>query len=175
MKNNAFLILFVFLSFITAIAAPPVEDGKAIFTTRCASCHNVNKALTGPALAGIHERRSMDWIVNFIHSSQTMVKTGDKDAVAVFEKFNKFPMPDHPDLTEENIKSVVEYIKTEAKTTEEKAPFAKPGKIRPNYTPLSINDYGFFLTFIALVFVLIAGLVALVKVKALQREQRGEV
>jgi len=94
------------------MAAPPIAEGKAIFSTRCAGCHNVNKVVTGPALAGVDQRHSIDWIINFVHSSQTVIKGGDEKAVALFEKFNKIPMPDHPDLTAGNIKSIVEYIKS---------------------------------------------------------------
>ena len=61
-------------------AAPPVEEGKSIFQARCAACHNINKTMTGPALAGVDQRRSLDWIINFVHSSQTVIKNGDKDA-----------------------------------------------------------------------------------------------
>jgi cytochrome c2 len=93
MKTRLFLLTFFTAIVVSANATPPVEDGKTIFTARCAACHNVNKQLTGPALAGVHERRSIDWIIKFVHSSQTMVKSGDKDAVALFEKFNKIPMP----------------------------------------------------------------------------------
>lgn len=162
------LLLIAALAFQVAGANPPVEEGKTIFTARCASCHNVNKQLTGPALAGVDERRSMDWIINFVKSSQTLVKSGDKDAVALFEKFNKIPMPDHTDLTDAHIQSIVEYIKAESATTEV-APFAKPSKLRPNYLPLTISNYGFFLTFLGAVALMIIGLVIAVHVKSLQR------
>src|SRR6476660_4483018 len=108
------LILFTLLLSATALAAPPAEEGRAIFTARCAACHNVNKVLTGPALAGVDTRHSIDWIVNFVHSSHTVIKSGDPAAVALFNKFNHIQMPDHPDLNAAQIKNVVEYIKTEA-------------------------------------------------------------
>ena len=172
-----FFLLFLLISPVSLLqATPPSEEGKAIFTTRCASCHNVNKILTGPALAGVHERHSIDWIINFVHSSQTMVKKGDKAAVALFEKFNKFPMPDHPDLTTDNIKNIVDYIKTEAKINNGKAPFARPSELRPNYTPISITNYSFFIGFLGLVLVLILVMLFAVEVSAFKRkEKEGQV
>jgi cytochrome c551/c552 len=151
---------------------PAPAEGKAIFSTRCASCHNVNKVLTGPALAGVNERRSIDWIISFVHSSQTMVKKGDKDAVALFEKFNKIPMPDHPDLTDQDIKSIVSFIKSESKTgSEEKAPFARPTTKRPNYLPLSVtNDFWPLIGILGSVLLLIGTLLLAVKVSTMQRE-----
>jgi mono/diheme cytochrome c family protein len=108
---------FLFFALITSLllqAAPPVEEGRTIFTSRCAGCHNVNKQVLGPALAGIDERRSMDWIVSFVQSSQSLIKSGDKDAVALFKQFNNIPMPDHKDLTADQIKNVVSFIQAEA-------------------------------------------------------------
>jgi cytochrome c551/c552 len=119
MKSNVLLLLFL-LTVSLMYAAPPVEEGKAIFTSRCAGCHNIKKQVLGPALAGVDERRSIDWIVNFVHSSQTMIQKGDKDAVALFKQFNNIPMPDHKDLSDDNIKSVVAYIKSEATVADKK-------------------------------------------------------
>src|SRR5215213_6546277 len=102
------LLFFALLTTIVLHAAPPAEEGKTIFTSRCAGCHNVNKQVVGPALAGVNQRRSLDWIINFVHSSQTVIQKGDKDAVALFKQFNNIPMPDHKDLSEGQIKNLVE-------------------------------------------------------------------
>jgi cytochrome c551/c552 len=160
MKTSLLLTAFFLFGILSSFAAPPLEEGRVIFTSRCAGCHNVNKMVTGPALAGVHERRSMDWIVKFVQSSQSLVKAGDKDAVALFEKFNKIPMPDHADLSPEKIKSIVDFIKAESKPVEtSEAPFAKPYKLRPAFTPLSIQkDYGVFISFFAGIALLIAAL-----------------
>jgi mono/diheme cytochrome c family protein len=175
MRSKLFLFTFLLLSAATVLAATPVEEGKNIFSSRCASCHNVNKVLTGPALAGVHERRSMDWIISFVKSSQTLVKSGDEAAVELFNKFNKIPMPDHPDLTDANITSIVEYIKSEGSTATTTAPFARPSKLRPAYTPLSISNYGFFIGYLAVVGLLIMTLLLAVQLKQYERKTRGEV
>lgn len=39
-------------------------DGKALFSQNCASCHAVNKQLTGPALAGVLDRVSDRKLLN---------------------------------------------------------------------------------------------------------------
>lgn len=175
MKMKHLLLTLVFFCGLHAFAAPPLEEGKVIFSSRCAGCHNVNKVLAGPALAGVHERRSIDWIVKFVHSSQTLIKSGDKDAVALFEKFNKIPMPDHKDLSPDNIKSIVEYIKSESKTNaSDAAPFKRPGKLRPAYTPLSVANYGFFIVYLSVIAILIAGLLLAVKIKDIERNMSSE-
>lgn len=158
MKIKKFLLMLMMVFSVHQIvtAAPPGDEGKTIFTARCAACHNVNKQVTGPALAGIDEKRSIDWIINFVHSSQAMVSKGDTAALAVYNKFNKIPMPDHQDLSETDIKNIVQYIKAETKTGTEKTAVVKSGKQHPAYLPLTIkNDYYFLLGFLAVVAVLI--------------------
>ena len=167
------LILILFISSV-ARALPVVDEGKAIFTARCAACHNVNKIVTGPALAGVEERRSVDWIISFVHSSQTLVKSGDPTAVELFNKFNNIPMPDHPDLTPDNIKNILAYIKSETKTGTDAAPFAKPAKLQPAYVPLTINNYGFFLSYFGLVAVLVLVLLMAVRTKEYERSRQKD-
>lgn len=170
MKTKLFTTLIIILASISAFAAPPEQQGKSLFTSRCAACHAINKDLTGPALAGVDERRSIDWIVKFVQSSQSLVQAGDKDAVAVFTKFNKIPMPAHPDLTAEDIKGIVGYIKSEAAPSgAEKAPFAKPLKLRPAYTPLTFANATFFVGYFAVVALLVVALLFAVQIKEYER------
>lgn len=171
MKSRYFIAAALVLVQLSSFAGSPTEP-KIIFTTRCASCHNINKVLTGPALAGVDQRRTIGWIIQFVHSSQTVIRSGDAYAGALFEKFNRVTMPDHPDLTADDIKGIVEYIKSESKTqVEEKAPFSTPGKLRPDYHPLSITgNYGFFVCYLLFVAVLIGAMLFAVNVKSMQRK-----
>jgi cytochrome c551/c552 len=160
------MVLFVF-------SIPPVEEGKAIFISRCASCHNVNKIVLGPALRGVAERHSEEWIINFVQSSQTVIKGRDKTAIDLYEKFNKVPMPDHADLTAANIKNILAYIKEESQAVSAPSAF-RPEKQRPSYTPIAISDYSFFAEFFGVVILLASALLVLVQVKEIQRKQRGD-
>jgi len=163
------LTLF-FSAFVFSI--PPTDEGKMLFTSKCASCHNVNKIVVGPALAGVTERRTEDWIVHFVHSSQTVIKGGDQTAIALYEKFNKVPMPDHLDLSAESIKGILAYIKAETKAPA-KDPSFRPDRIHPLYTPILSTNYAFFAAYLALVVLMAASLVVLVKVKEIQRNKSG--
>ena len=155
------------------MAAPPVQEGKSIFMTRCAACHNVNKQVIGPALNDIDKKRSTEWIISFIHSSQTMVKNGDKDAVAVFEQFNKIPMPDHTDLREDQIKNIIEFIKSESKEVAVTTPYI-PGKKKTANLPLTLKDYGFMAGFMIVVAMLMTALYFAVHSKTIERRLRDK-
>ena len=163
------IALFVFCS-VTSFANS-IEDGKSIFTTRCTSCHNVNAQLVGPALANVDQRHTVDWIISFVRSPKTLIEKNDKAAVALYNQFNQVAMPEHSDLSDNDVKNILAYIKSETKAITEQAPFAKPGKLVPNYHPLSIGkNPGFFISYLAAVLVLVLLLVFAVNIKEIQRK-----
>jgi mono/diheme cytochrome c family protein len=174
MTKKIILVITILSIALSTLAAPPSEEGKTIFAARCAACHNVNKVLVGPALGGVDQRRPIDWIVKFVHSSQTVVKSGYPYAVALFTKF-KVVMPDHPDLTEDNIKSIVEYIKAEASAassnTTNESQTTKTDKMQTNFLNLILTNPGLLVTSIALIAILIVALVFVIKVKQIQRSK----
>jgi len=175
MKTRLVFLLALAISFrpsLWANSPASIDEGKSIFSTRCAACHNVNAKLVGPALAGVDQRRNIEWIISFVHSSQSMLKKKDEAAIALFNEFNKTQMPDHPDISPDQVRSIVEYIKSATKTRSpnEDAPFPRPGHLEPGYLPLSINNFAFFGVYFGLIPLLVGALVLFVKVKELQRE-----
>lgn len=97
-------------------------DGKAIFEANCKACHSITEDVVGPALKDVDKRHEQKWINSFVKNSQKMVQAGDKNAVALFEKFNKVPMPSFEGaLKDEDIEAVVAYIKTESEAPVEVA------------------------------------------------------
>jgi mono/diheme cytochrome c family protein len=87
------------------------QDGKALFTTNCASCHQVHKPSTGPALAGVEDR----WpnkanLYAWIRNSAAFLKTGDKYANDLYNQWNKTAMNQFPNLTDEEIGAIITYI-----------------------------------------------------------------
>jgi len=155
---------------MTARAANP-ENGKMLFQGRCASCHNVMKKLTGPALAGVEDRHPEAWIISFVKSSQAMVKAGDAAALEVFNKNNQVVMPDHPDLSDDQIRDILAYIKETAAHApkEDDAPFSRPGQKQPNLMPLSVYNFPFMIAYLVLIVVIVILLIFLVNIKSYEQ------
>ena len=102
------IAVFVFLPLIPVLAQ---KTGEQIFKETCTACHTIGKGkLVGPDLANVQNRHSEEWIRNFVKSSQTVIKSGDRYADSLFKAFNQMPMPDHPNLTDDEIKGLIAYI-----------------------------------------------------------------
>lgn len=108
------IAVFVFLPLIPVLAQ---KTGEQIFKETCTACHTIGKGkLVGPDLADVQNRHSEEWIRNFVKSSQTVIKSGDKYADSLFKAFNQMPMPDHSNLKDDEIKGLIAYISTQGST-----------------------------------------------------------
>lgn len=102
----SFLMFFSFQLF--AQTGDPAK-GKELFNANCAACHKLDKKLIGPALEGVTERRSREWLQAWIKDNQALIKSGDDDAIAIYEEYNKMPMQAFPQLSEQDIDDILAY------------------------------------------------------------------
>lgn len=84
--------------------------GEKLFKNNCKACHSIgSNKVVGPGLQGINEKRSKEWLVKWIQNSAELIASGDADANAIFEEFNKTPMPAQA-VSEEDITAILAYI-----------------------------------------------------------------
>ncbi len=133
MKNNKSLIfsislvfLFTCFSFSQETTPPEVLAGKKLFNSNCAACHKLNKKSVGPALKGVSEKYDIEWIYKWVKNSAAVIKSGDAQAVAIWEEFNKSPMTAFPQLSNEDIDNIIAYTDF---TPVNKAPTPGPTEI----------------------------------------------
>lgn len=113
-----FIVIGCFLGTTIVFAQ---ESGKEIFQQKCTVCHSVGGGrLVGPDLAGVGNRRSEAWLLNFIKSPQALIKSEDTTAKTLFDEF-KMIMPDQP-LSDAEIKKILAYIKEAGGKTTTTAP-----------------------------------------------------
>ncbi|WP_299432465.1 c-type cytochrome [uncultured Aquimarina sp.] len=95
---------------VESAAGGDVAKGEALFKSLCAACHKRYKKMTGPALFGVTERRDTEWLYSWIKNSAAMIASGDADAVAIFEEYNKTAMNAFPQLTNTDIDNILAYV-----------------------------------------------------------------
>lgn len=88
-----------------------ITAGQASFKANCSTCHEVHSVRIGPALAGVYERRDLDWLKSWIKNSQAMVAAGDPIAVELFEEY-KTVMQAFP-ISDDEIMSILAYVQQE--------------------------------------------------------------
>ncbi len=108
-KNCFFSAVFLLGLLVTNTVT--AQDGKTLFNTNCASCHQVHKNSTGPALAGVEGRwETKEKLYSWIKNSAAFLKTGDAYANKLYLEYNKTAMNQFPNLKNEEIDAILKYI-----------------------------------------------------------------
>lgn len=143
-----------------------VEQGKTLFTTNCTVCHALNEKVVGPALANVTERRTTDWLIQFISNSSKLIQSGDDQAVALYNEYNKTQMPSFDYFSEEEILSILAYIEQESQAPAPVATDAAAGAVQGDGTTAStsggVSSEYITLIIAGFIFILILILVVLV-------------
>jgi len=127
------LVAFVVFSFFL-VSNVHAQDGKALFSANCASCHAINKRLTGPALAGVEDRWPDKKLLHqWIKNNAAVLKSGDKYANDLYNEYGKVQMNLFPTLSDKDIDAILGYIKTEA---------GKNNQPTPTGAPVTVTDSG---------------------------------
>ena len=106
--GNIFLTgIFLMLSLV--VFSQP--DGEQIFKANCTACHSLGKTkLIGPGLEGITDKRKKEWLKKWINNSSDLIASGDPDAVAIFEEYNKVAMTNFY-FADDEFEALFEYLK----------------------------------------------------------------
>lgn len=106
------------------VSEETIKAGQSLFKAKCATCHDLQRRTTGPALGGVTERRELDWLIKWIRNNNELRQSGDADAIAIYNEYNGTAMNVFADLTDDQIKSILMYtengpigVKEEATTT----------------------------------------------------------
>lgn len=114
-KKMFFVLNIIFLLTVNLFSQ---TEGEKIFIQTCRACHTIGEGkLVGPDLYNVSQKRNENWLLSFIKSSQTMIKSNDPEAVAIFNEYNKVVMPDQ-NLTDQQIRMILSYISTVSSTVD---------------------------------------------------------
>ncbi len=108
------LLLTIFLALYPFISSgkdlpSEAEKGESLFLQKCSSCHTIGSGrLVGPDLMGVTERRSSDWLEEFIMDPQKLIDKKDPIALKLLDDY-KIKMPP-AGLNREEIKLVISFL-----------------------------------------------------------------
>ncbi|MEJ6736591.1 MAG: c-type cytochrome [Flavobacteriales bacterium] len=112
------LFCLSFLLFQVDSFSQDTEKGKKLFKANCAACHSVgSKKVVGPGLQGVGGKYEREWLGKWIKNSGALIASGDADAKAIFEEYNKSIMPPQA-VNEEDIDDILAYIANPTKGVE---------------------------------------------------------
>lgn len=111
-----FLLAFVLVSLqFSGYAQISADEGKVLFKNYCATCHakDMKTAATGPALVNAEanwaEYDRAD-LYGWIRNSQKMIADGHPRATELWNEYKPNIMTAFPNLTDDNIESILAYI-----------------------------------------------------------------
>ncbi|WP_396141363.1 c-type cytochrome [Flavobacterium sp.] len=107
--SKIFFSLAITLTISLNAFSQDAAKGKEIFNANCAACHKLDAKSTGPALRGVEAKYDKEWLYKWIKNSGELIKSGDAQAVKVFEENNKVAMTAFPQLSNEDIDNIISY------------------------------------------------------------------
>ena len=103
------LIILLFAN-SASVSAQNIEEGEKLYKANCTACHQIDNKLIGPALRGVSDKYSEEWLIKWIKNSAEMIAAGDPDAIAIWEEYNKSPMTAFPYFSDDDVKNILAYI-----------------------------------------------------------------
>lgn len=103
-----FGLAFVLVTSLSAFAQDAAK-GKELFNANCAACHKLDGKATGPALRDVASKFETEWLYKWIKNSGELIKSGDAQAIKVFEENNKVPMSAFPQLSDADIDNILAF------------------------------------------------------------------
>ncbi len=106
----AYFFLAIFFILTNSLYAQSIEEGEKLFKANCVSCHQIDKKVIGPALRGVNDKYSQEWLLKWIKNSAELIASGDPDAIAIYEEYNKSAMSAFTYLSDDDILNILAYV-----------------------------------------------------------------
>ena len=85
-----------------------ITKGKALFRSKCTTCHSWEQERRAPALKGVTRRRTPQWIMNFILAPEIMLA---QDSIAKTLLARYQTVMSNPRLSREEARALLEYFR----------------------------------------------------------------
>ncbi len=134
-----YLGLVILLTFSTSLNAQEgdISKGKALFNTNCASCHNLDRVMTGPALRNVQARLEEDqgldreWLNKWIRNSADLISSGDAYANKIYNEYSQTPMNAFAALSDQDITDILAFTAVDPCELNPQSSPDCPGYVKP--------------------------------------------
>lgn len=100
---------------IRRVELGPLDDalaarGEELFKMKCMACHRLDDRYVGPALRGVTERRTPEFVMNMMLNPGEMVRRHPVGRAMLAAHYTEMPAQN---LTEEEARALLEYLRTQ--------------------------------------------------------------
>ena len=86
-----------------------ISQGKQVYDVKCASCHKLNdEKVVGPGWAKVTDRRTPEWIMNFITNVDEMIEKDPASQKMLEECLVRMP---NQNLSDDDARAVLEFMR----------------------------------------------------------------
>lgn len=105
------------------------KQGGQVFEQKCSACHKFDERYVGPALGGVTQRRSPEWIMNMILNPQGMTAENDTAKQLLGEYMTQMTFQN---VSEPDARALLEYFRQHDAGSAAAAPAkGQPGGAKP--------------------------------------------
>ena len=88
-----------------------IEIGRNIYETKCEMCHNMQGRMVGPELGNVMDRRSPEFVMNFILNPGGMARNHPEGQKMLQEYMTVMPFQN---VKEDEARAIVEFLREQA-------------------------------------------------------------
>lgn len=130
----------------SAYAQDPAK-GEALFkSSNCGSCHKIDIRMTGPALGPtITSEPDEAYLIKWIQNNQALIAAKNPKALTIYNEYNQSQMSVFTNLSDQDVKDILGYVKAQWKTIEDAkkaAPAGAAGAAPADSGPSNVMVFG---------------------------------
>ena len=110
LRKAVFVLAGLSFLIVNVSKAQDLAEGRTLFKSKCASCHALDAPSTGPALTPKMNELEESFLIPWIRNNQALIASGNAQAIEA-SKFSPSEMTAFPNLTDDQIKSIIAYAK----------------------------------------------------------------
>ena len=114
-RTRVLLLVFALSLLMAGEGRAQTPDGKSLFQTDCAQCHNPISVVVGPALKGVTQRvTDRQLLHDWIHNNVKVLQSGNVYFNNLYNQYGRAPMNTFPGLTDAEIDAILGYVENYA-------------------------------------------------------------